>query len=363
MVYRPPKKKLAAGSPADAAGSANRPSSTAADSTDPRQGDDRNLVKVDDSYAQASFEDRAWLFWHRNGNKIIGAAIGLCAAILVWQGWKLYQAHELENLQAVYESADSPASLQTFAQANPDTDLGKVAQLEAADAYFKNKQFKEAGAAYAQAATMWGKEPNAQRARLGQAMSALQGGDTSGGKQQLDAIFADTTLGDNIRGEAGFDLALLAYQEGDGATVSKWLQNVEGLSDANEWAGEAKRLAELIPVISNLQLTLAPTASDTGLVPGGMDLTRGVPSAPTVSAPGAQPTPPDTTSMLPASAPSAATPSPSPTPSPAPMATTSTSAPVTPPPAEAVAPAPPAAPSSPAPAAAPASTDLPSLVK
>jgi len=363
MVYRPPKKKLAAGSPADAAGSANRPSSTAADSTDPRQGDDRNLVKVDGSYAQASFEDRAWLFWHRNGNKIIGAAIGLCAAVLVWQGWKLYQAHELENLQAVYESADSPASLQTFAQANPGTDLGKVAQLEAADAYFKNKQFKEAGAAYAQATTMWGKEPNAQRARLGQAMSALQGGDTSGGKQQLDALFADTSLGDNIRGEAGFDLALLAYQEGDGATVSKWLQSVEGLSDANEWAGEAKRLAELIPVISNLQLTLAPTASDTGLMPGNGNVLQAIQS-PATDTP-AQPAPPDTSSLLPASMPSATTtPSPSPTPSPAPMATASTPTPVTPPPAEAVAPtpAPAAAPSSPAPAA-PASTDLPSLVK
>lgn len=363
MVYRPPKKKLAGpGSPANAAGSSNRPSSTADDSGNPLKGDDRNLVKVDDSYAQASFEDRSWLFWQRHGNKVIGVAVGLCATVIIWQGWKLYQAHELENLQTVYQSADGPAALQTFAQGNPDSNLGKVAQLQAADALFKNKQFKEAAAAYAQAVTLWGKDPIAQRARLGQAMSVLQGGDTSGGQKQLEDIYNDAALADTVRGEAGFDLALLAYQANDAATVSKWLDEVKKLPEASQWAGEAKRLADLIPVISDMKLTATPSTSSTSLIPGGGDLREAVQAA--ASGTSAAPAP-DVTSVVPISAPPAATtPPPAPTPTaPGPAATTSSPAPMTPTPvpvAPATSPSAPAA--STAKPAAPTSTVLPNLV-
>jgi hypothetical protein len=202
------------------------------------RGDDRNLVKVDESYAGGDFEDRLWLFWRRQKNNII-ILIGLaCLGVIGWQGWKLYQQHLVDQLQAEYQKADGGPGLLAFAQAHPDITLGKLAQLEAADAFYKDGKFADAAKAYTDAIALWGTETYGQRARVGLAMSLLQNNDASGAHQQLESLAKDTQAVAYYRAEAAFDLAILDAKAGDQKDVLQWIEQIKSLKDQS-WINEA----------------------------------------------------------------------------------------------------------------------------
>ena len=57
----------------------------------PPSDDDRNLVVVDEDFANADAEDRLWLFWERNKNLIVrgttAVVLAIIGAIVVNEGW------------------------------------------------------------------------------------------------------------------------------------------------------------------------------------------------------------------------------------------------------------------------------------
>ncbi len=271
MVYRPPRKKL----PPEPPGSrfpANQPSADplegplqgATHVEDPRAGDDRNLVVVDQSFAEADFEDRAWLFWQKQRKVIFGLVALACLGGLGWGGWYLYQKHAQAELQAAYQLLDGPAAYQAFAQAHPDTGLGRMALLQAADDLYTQGQFKEAAPVYAQAASAWQGEPVAQRARMGHALALLLGGDAAGGRQELETLASDNAVLDNFRAEAGYYVAVLSLQAGDIAGAHGWIERVAGLPEAGSWGHEATDLAQIAPSLGLVKAgapSLAPQNS------------------------------------------------------------------------------------------------------
>ncbi len=265
MVYRPPKHKLAGGGGfGSSRPGANRPSS------DPLSGatnpvddlaaglpdDDRNLVAVDESYSGGDFEDRLWLLWRRQGKNLTRLVAAIAMAILLWEGWNLYQAHVISSLQAENQTAADKGAegLLAFADAHPNAVLGKLAVLEAADAYYKGGKFKEASAAYEKAISIWGIDEKGQRARIGWALSLLQGGDAQSAQEHLIALAQDSSVLENFRAEAAFYTAVSFAQAGDKDNATKWIDEVKQYKNDTLWNRQAAALAEMIPILSDMKL-------------------------------------------------------------------------------------------------------------
>jgi hypothetical protein len=282
MVYRPPRKKTQD----DDRFPANRPSADPLEGplqgpthpVDPREGDDRNLVIVDQSFAEADLEDKAWLFWERSRHLLFWLIGLVCVGALGWAGWNFYQKQALASAQAAYLQATDPAALLAFGHANADLPLGRVALLQGADGLYSKGQYKDAAAAYGDAATAWAGDPLSQRASLGRALSLLQGGDATAGQQALEDLAGNLTVPDNFRAEAGYYVAVLSLQAGDATGARAWIDKVQALPGAGAWGRQANDLAELAPALG-LAVKVAPSSAP----------------ATTISAPGLSPYVPTTT--------------------------------------------------------------------
>jgi len=308
MVYRPPKQK-----PAVSGATPNRsgtdvlanPTLKPGAAAGVLPGDDRHLVAVDENYTGGDSEDRLWLFWRKQKNKIYGVICVASVGIIIWQGWNIYQSHVEANLQAEFSAAADAPALAAFAQAHADTVLGKLAQLESADTLYKAGKFKDAADAYAKAVTMLADDDKSARARLGQAMSLLQAGDVHGGTQTMEALTNDTSAVENMRAEAAFDLAILAAQAGDKDTTTKWLNHLKEFKDSNIWGGQAATLSEILPLLGDVKLVsggaISTTPKITALPAPAVNATSATKSA----APSTTPAPavPPVMAVPPASAP------------------------------------------------------------
>ncbi|MDR2844637.1 MAG: hypothetical protein LBV28_00930, partial [Puniceicoccales bacterium] len=150
---------------------------------DPRKGDDRNLVLVDQDFGQPDLEDRIWLFWIRNKVPILSTATLAILGTLGVIAWFALADYKLESLQAEYQStADTPEAKLAFARANAGVPLAGIAALDAADRYYSDKKYTEATAAYVLAKDSIAPTDKvlaafAGRAQLGIAFSKLNAGD------------------------------------------------------------------------------------------------------------------------------------------------------------------------------------------
>ena len=302
MVYRPTKKKTAG--PASPLGRVSLdplsgPLSRAADGEE-IEGDERHLVTVDESYAGGDWEDRLWVFWRKQRGNIVRLVVTVVVALIIWQGWVAYQAHAAATEQADFQAANGTPALLAFAQAHPQSTLGKVAQLEAADALYKAANFKEAGDAYAQASTMWGADEKGQRARLGQAMCLIQTGDPKTGSAMLETLTNDSSAAENFRAESAYYLALLAIQAGDKTTAGKWIERIKEFKSSGDWINQTALLSEVAPLLGDVKVVKgyvpkAPTPTMAPTTPA--ETKSSVTSAPS-TAPASAPAPAKDTGLL-----------------------------------------------------------------
>jgi len=265
MVYRPPKHKPAGGGFGSSQPAPNRPSTDplgdpAGHPDDPEAGlpgDDRNLVAMDDSYAGGDLEDKMWLFWRRQGKNLVRVVVIAGVALLLYEGWNLYQAHAITSLQAENQAAveQGAPGLLAFAQAHPNTDLGKLALLEAADAFYQGGKFQDAAQTYEKAVSIWGVDEKGQRARIGWAMSLMQGGDQKTAEEHFIAVAQDSTVMPNFRAEGAFYAALSFAKTGDKDNATKWIDEVKGsYKDVPPWNMQAAALGEMIPLLAQSKL-------------------------------------------------------------------------------------------------------------
>lgn len=203
---------------------------------DPRRGDDRNLVIVDQDFGQPDLEDRMWLFWVRNRGVIILSILLVIVATLGYIVWHAAGHYSQGARQAAYQEAgDKPEAKLAFARDYAGTVLAGVAALEAADVFYEAKEFSKASEAYALARTEVSvNEPVeavlAARAATGEAFSLLAAGKREPGKQALQQLAGNGKYPEATRGQAMYTLALLALEDKSLDEARRWLDQMDQVS-------------------------------------------------------------------------------------------------------------------------------------
>lgn len=197
---------------------------------------------------EPGFEMAAHAFWEKNRSFIFLVCAAALLVIIGREGWQYYTAQHEKSVRHEYAKvADRPEQLAVFAAANTDHVLAGVAYLRIADTKYAANDFRSAGENYTKASASLKNPALLGRARLGAAMSQLNSGDKAGGEAALKTIGADATLPKNVRAEAMYHLATLAYDAGNAAEVSRLVSEVGKIDLAGMWAQRATALLTIKP--------------------------------------------------------------------------------------------------------------------
>ena len=206
---------------------------------DPRRGDDRNLVLVDQDFGQPDLEDRMWLFWVRNRSAIVGGAVLVIVAILGYIVWHAVGTYSLGAMQATYqETGAKPEAKLEFAKQYEGHALAGVAALEAADSFYKDKHFEKAAAAYVFAQKNFSPKVPVQSASMARALVGEAFALQASGKQEAGAAILQRLADDNRfpmadRGQAMYNLVLLALEKQSLEEARQWLDTMDKVLPAN----------------------------------------------------------------------------------------------------------------------------------
>lgn len=192
---------------------------------------------------EPTFDTAVHAFWAKNRQAILIVCIVALLAIVGREGWQSYAAGREREVQAEYAKiADQTAKLAAFAEAHPGHPLAGVAWLRLADEKFSAGDYKTAATHYQKAAGSLKNEALLGRAKLGAAVSQLNGGDQAAGDAALKAISADATIAKGARVEAAYHLASLAADAGKTDEVKKLADEVSKIDATSSWAQRATLL-------------------------------------------------------------------------------------------------------------------------
>lgn len=214
----------------------------------PLGGDDRNIVPADAASTGESFE--LWLheFWSKNRTVVYVAIVAVILIIVGREAWQVYQARQEQSVRAAYASATDTEARRQFAREHAGHPLAGLALLALADEAYARSDYAAAGRTYTEALADIKEPALVARARLGEAMAALQAGLVAKGEPLLRQLAEDTTVLDAIRIEAWYHLASLEVSEGDSAAANASLDKFQALlmpemqaTGRNAAPGEATR--------------------------------------------------------------------------------------------------------------------------
>ena len=192
---------------------------------------------------EPAFETAIHAFWVRNRQGMLVMCVTALLAIVGTYAWQSIAAGREADVQAEYAKiSDQPVKLEGFANANSGHPLAGVAWLRLADEKFSAGDFKTAAADYQKATGSLKNDALLGRAKLGAAMSQLNGGDVAGGSAALKAVSADTTLAKGARAEAAYQLVSLAADAGHADEVKRLAEEVSKIDATSMWAQRATLL-------------------------------------------------------------------------------------------------------------------------
>jgi hypothetical protein len=192
---------------------------------------------------EPGFEVAAQAFWEKNRSLILAVCALALLAVIGREGWQYFAAQHEQSLQADFARAgDRPEQLTAFAAANAGHPLAGAAYLRVADAKYAAGDFRAAADHYTKAAADLKSVAFLGRARIGAALSQLNGGDKAAATTTLKAIAADAALLKATRAEATYHLAALAYEAGNKAEVDRLVGEVAKLDVSGLWAERAASL-------------------------------------------------------------------------------------------------------------------------
>jgi tetratricopeptide (TPR) repeat protein len=195
---------------------------------------------------ESGFEIAVQEFWQKNRTVVLALVVVGLVAIVGREGWQYIAAQREEGVRADYAKAgDRPEALASFASANSGHELAGIAYLRIADQKYAAGDFRAALENYNKASSSLKVAAVVGRARLGAAISQLNGGDKSAGEAALKAIAADTTLLKPARAEASYHLAAVAYEAGNQAEVGRLVGEINKLDTAGIWTDRAAALQVL----------------------------------------------------------------------------------------------------------------------
>lgn len=207
------------------------------------EGDDRNIVEIDDAFAEADLEDRAWLYWQNNKGTIIAAIVIAILGVVGVNTWKLMQENQTAALQEEYsQSLGDAEKLQSFGAANSDTTLGGIALLKTADDKYAAGDYQAAIGFYQQSLTPLKDTIIVGRASLGQGMAQIKAGQIDAGKVTLTKLIESTSVLTAIRAEAALEVAQLELAAGNRDAAKALLERVTQMEDVTFWKSMAEGL-------------------------------------------------------------------------------------------------------------------------
>ena len=214
---------------------------------------------------EPAFETAVQTFWARNRQGILIVCVVALLAIVGREAWQAYAASREQDVQAEYAKiADQAAKLSAFADAHPGHALAGVAWLRLADEKFSAGDYKTAATQYQKASTSLQNQVLLGRAKLGAAISQLNGGDPAAGEAALKAVGADATLAKGARAEATYHLTSLAAAAGRTDEVKKLADEVSKIDATSTWAQRATLLltSHKPDAPADAGLTFKPKATD-----------------------------------------------------------------------------------------------------
>lgn len=206
-------------------------------------------------------------FWAKNRQFILVLWVAALLAIIGREAWQYFAASREKAVQAEYAKiADQTTKLEAFANANSGHALAGVAWLRLADEKFAAGDFKTAAVHYQKATGTLKNAALLGRAKLGAAVSQLNGGDRAAGETALKAVGADAILDKGVRAEATYHLAVFAVDAGKADEAKKLAEEVSKIDPLSSWAQRATLLLTSSPATPKPAGATAPTLS---FKPGG----------------------------------------------------------------------------------------------
>ena len=216
--------------------------------------DDRNLVVVDEDFANADAEDRLWLFWERNKTIIVRSITSIVGGVLAFLAFYFWKEAQHEALGEAYVACQDETARRAFAAAHPKELLAAIALIEVADELRRKNKLNEASKTYDEAAAIAavaGETPAinaiAARAKLFSGLSRQELGQANA-EGIITAVAEDNTAPETLRGYAMYVLANLALTRGDNASAAKWIDYMDKrLGPTHVWTQDKSWLVQSEP--------------------------------------------------------------------------------------------------------------------
>lgn len=217
------------------------------------RGDDRNLVVVDDDFAQADAEDRLWLFWERHRSAVVGSVAAVVIGLVAWFAYRAWDDARQEAVHQAYAALADDGARRAFSAEHAGTPLATAALLTIADDL--QSKGKPAAKAYAEAAAS---DPGPSRAgqallwraRLYAGLLAIDEGAKADGLARLAEVAEAGSAPDAIRGPAFLALAQDAIAAKDTPRAREWLDKMDRLLGPDHpWREEQRRLIASEPTL------------------------------------------------------------------------------------------------------------------
>lgn len=217
---------------------------------------DRNLVVVDEDFANADAEDRLWLFWERNQTVIVRSITSVVVGVLAFLAFYFWKEAQHEALGEAYVACQDETARRAFAAAHPKESLAAIALIEVADELRRKNKLTEAAKTYDEAAAIAaiaGESPAihaiATRAKLfsGLSRQELKQADA---EAIITSVAEDNSAPETLKGYAMYVLANLALTRGDNAGAAKWINLMDKrLQATHVWAQDKTWLVRSEPAL------------------------------------------------------------------------------------------------------------------
>lgn len=207
----------------------------------------RKNHEQDNSGIDIELQEKLLSFWSKYNSHMLMVLVVVCLVVIGVQGVKFYKQHQVKKLQDSYLEAKIEGTELEFAEAHAMEPLSGVVWLEAGDSAYDKQDYAQAKVYYEKSVKALRKTLLKGRGRMGIAMSEIMGGDESVGKDLLADIVYDKQAMGVLRGQAAYQLALLALELKDYKEASEFLDMIKHIPDSGIWEQKGLVLADSTP--------------------------------------------------------------------------------------------------------------------
>ena len=189
---------------------------------------------IDASNVEMTAEERISTYWENNKSSIIGAIIISAIAIIGVQGYKIAEQKAESELQTAYEAAKLNKTLESFIENYADTVLAGFTSLQLANTAYEASDYPAALEFYTAAENALENSPLKDKASIGIAFTRYQI-NSEDGLSALESLFADSSILESVRAEAGYVLLVDAKSKGDEEKVKAYAETINAFENAGSW--------------------------------------------------------------------------------------------------------------------------------